>query len=174
MLNPLETIKTITQFRSSPSSAMRALWGVLKGVPGGGRVMGEAVGRMAPYSGTIHPEILDLEPGRARVRMSDTPRVRNHLRSVHAIALMNLGEVSTGTAVLVSTPDDARAIIVELRMEYLKKARGKITADCKFEIPENLGLEKQELLVQADLTDAEGAVVARAHAKWLVSPPRRD
>lgn len=172
MLNPLETVKSIAQFRSAPSSAMRALWGVLKAVPGGGRVMGEAVGRMAPYSGTIHPEVLELEAGRAKVRMSDRPKVRNHLNSVHAIALMNLGEISTGTSVLMAIPDDARAIIVELRMEYLKKARGSITADCSFEIPATLGVEKLELKVSADLTDADGAVVARAHATWLVSPPR--
>jgi acyl-coenzyme A thioesterase PaaI-like protein len=172
MPSPIDALSALTRFRSSPSTAMRSLWDVLKGVPGGGRVMGQLVGRMAPYSGTIRPEILELGPGVARVRMVDTPRVRNHLKSVHAIALMNLGEVSTGTAVLMALPENARAIIVHLGMDYLKKARGPITATCRFELPENVGSTKQELEIHADLKDQEGNVVARAHARWLVSPAR--
>lgn len=169
---PLETLKSIAQFRRSPSAAMRSLWDVLQKVPGGGRVMGRLVGRMAPYTGTVAPEIVELRPGYARVRMKDTPRLRNHLGSVHAIALMNLGEASTGTAVLMGMPDDARAIIVHLGMDYLKKARGTITAECAVELPEGLGTEKQEIKLTADLRDEGGEVVARAHARWLVSPPR--
>lgn len=172
MESPLETLKTVTQFRRSPSAAMRSLWDVLQKVPGGGRVMGRLVGRMAPYSGSIQPEILELRAGYAKVRMKDMPRLRNHLGSVHAIALMNLGEISTGTAVLMSLPEDARAIIVHLGMDYLKKARGPIIAECVVELPEGLGTEKQELELTADLTDASGDVVARAQARWLVGPAR--
>lgn len=165
-------LTTLAQFRSSPSAAIRALWGLLEKVPGGGRMMGRLVGRMAPYSGSIQPEIVELRPGYAKVRMQDAPKLRNHLGSVHAIALMNLGEVSTGIAVLMALPDDARAIIVHLGMDYVKKARGTITAECIVEIPEALGAEKQELALSADLTDAGGEVVARAEARWLVGPAR--
>jgi acyl-coenzyme A thioesterase PaaI-like protein len=150
---------------ASPSS-LKSLWGMLKGVPGGGQVMGRIIGRMAPYTGTIRPEIVALEPGFAKVRMADTRRVRNHLKSVHAIALMNLGEVATGTAMLVSVPDGARAIITHLGMDYLKKARGPITAECTCAVPTSL--ERQEYEVTAELKNAEGTVVARAHARWLV------
>ena len=134
--------------------------------------MGQLVGRLAPYSGTIRPEVIELAAGVARVRMADTPRVRNHLKSVHAIALMNLGEVSTGTALMMALPENARAIIVHLGMDYLKKARGPITAECTVELPEDLGSAKHELEIHADLKDQEGNVVARAHARWLVSPAR--
>jgi acyl-coenzyme A thioesterase PaaI-like protein len=150
---------------ASPSS-LKSLWGVLKAMPKGGVVMGRIIGQMAPYTGTIRPEILALEPGFARVRMNDARRVRNHLNSVHAIALMNLGEVSTGTAMLVSVPEGARAIITHLGMDYLKKARGPITAECTCEVPTTL--ERKEYEVTADLKNADGVVVARAHARWLV------
>jgi acyl-coenzyme A thioesterase PaaI-like protein len=99
--------------------------------------------------------------------MRDRRAVRNHLSSVHAIALMNLGEVATGTAMLVSVPEGARAIITRLAMDYLKKARGPITADCRCDVTDTL--ERKEYAVTADLTNAEGEVVARAHATWLVS-----
>jgi acyl-coenzyme A thioesterase PaaI-like protein len=147
-------------------ASLKSLWAVLRNVPGGGVLMGRLIGRMAPYTGTIRPEVLALEPGFARVRMADTPRVRNHLSSVHAVALMNLGEASTGTAMLASLPDGVRAIIVHLGMDYLKKARGPITAECTCVVPTSL--ERQEYDVTAELKNADGVVVARAHARWLV------
>ncbi|MEW5742489.1 MAG: DUF4442 domain-containing protein [Myxococcota bacterium] len=150
---------------ASPST-LKSLWGVLKTMPGGGVLMGRIIGRMAPYTGTIRPEILALEPGYAKVRMADARRVRNHLNSVHAIALMNLGEVATGTAMLVSVPDGARAIIVHLGMDYVKKARGPITAECRCEVPTTL--ERKEYDVTAELKNADGVLVAKASARWLV------
>jgi acyl-coenzyme A thioesterase PaaI-like protein len=149
-------------------SSLRHAWRLMRGLPGGGHLMGQLVGRMAPYTGTIRPEVLALEPGYARVRMQDRRAVRNHLKSVHAIALMNLGEVATGTAMLVGLPDEARAIIVHLGMDYLKKARGPITAECRAPVPTSV--EKQEYALTAELTDSSGVRVARAHARWLVGP----
>jgi acyl-coenzyme A thioesterase PaaI-like protein len=152
---------------ASPSS-LRSLWTMLRQLPGGGRIMGTLVGRMAPYTGTIRPEVLELENGRAKLRMNDTRRVRNHLNSVHAIALMNLGEAVTGLAMMVSLPDDARGIITHLGMDYLKKARGPITAECVITVPATN--ERKEHDFTADLKNEAGEVVARAHARWLIGP----
>jgi acyl-coenzyme A thioesterase PaaI-like protein len=130
--------------------------------------MGALVGRMAPYTGTIRPEVLALEQGYAKLRMADTRRVRNHLKSVHAIALMNLGEAVTGVAMLASLPDDARGIITHLGMDYLKKARGPITAECTITVPDST--ERREHDFTAELKNEAGEVVARAHARWLIGP----
>jgi acyl-coenzyme A thioesterase PaaI-like protein len=152
---------------ASPST-LRLLWNTLRAVPGGGVIMGRLVGRMAPYTGTIRPEVVSLEPGYAKVRMADRPAVRNHLACVHAIALMNLGEATTGLAMMVSMPDDARGIITNLSMDYLKKARGPITAECS--CAQVSSSERREYDVVADLKNEAGEVVARATAKWLVGP----
>ncbi len=149
-------------------AALRKVWPVLRAVPGGGRVLGRIVGRMAPYTDTIRPEFVALDDGYAKVRLRDSKRVRNHLRSVHAIALMNLGEVTTGTAMLYGLPEGARGIITNLSMEYLKKARGTITAECSCEVPQTT--ERKEYEVHAELKDEAGDVVARAHARWMIGP----
>ena len=148
--------------------SLRRVWSVLRHAPGGGALMGVILGNMAPYTGTIQPEVIALEEGYARVRMRDRRAVRNHLRSVHAIALMNLGEVATGVAMMFSLPAGMRGIITHLEMDYLKKARGSITAECR--APVAVVGERREYDVQADLTDEAGEVVARARARWLIGP----
>ena len=154
--------------RLATSETLRRAWGVLRHAPGGGVLMGQILGNLAPYTGTIRPEVLTLEEGYARVRMQDRRGVRNHLSSVHAIALMNLGEVSTGVAMMSALPGDMRGIITHLEMDYLKKARGPITAECR--APVAVVGERREYDVQADLTDEAGEVVARARARWLIGP----
>lgn len=154
----------------SNPAAMLPLWSMLKAVPGGGRVMGRLIGRMAPYTGTIKPQIEQLEPGYAKVSMRDRKQIRNHLRSVHAIALMNLGEVSTGVAMMVSMPEGLRGIPVHLQMDYVKKARGTITGECTCEIPSSM--ERKEYEITALLKDKSGDIVARCRARWMIGPGR--
>ena len=151
-------------------SGLRQVWGMLKKVPGGGKMMGALIGRMAPYTGTIRPEVLELDLGRSRVVMRDRKAVRNHLNCIHAIALMNLGEMSTGSAMMYSMPDGARAIITHLGMEYRKKARGAIVAEASCPVPSST--ERKEYNFTAELKDAHGDVVAVATARWLVGPAK--
>src|SRR5256885_684594 len=107
---------------------LRDLWNLLSGMPGGKRVFSRLVGRMAPYTGTIHATVTVLRAGYAEVQMPDRRAVRNHLDSVHAIALANLAELAGNVALMYSLPDDARFIVSGLDIEYTKKARGTITA----------------------------------------------
>jgi acyl-coenzyme A thioesterase PaaI-like protein len=129
------------------------------------------IGFMIPYSGSIHPRVLELRSGYAKVQMKDRRAVRNHLHSVHAIALMNLGELTTGLAMTLAMPDGARGIVTGLEMQYLKKARGLLTAECTAP-PFDATVSGQHDF-KADIVDASGDVVARATAHWLVGPAER-
>lgn len=153
------------------ASGMRLTWDVLTKVPGGNRVFSKLLGRMAPYTGTIDPVVVDLRPGFARVQMRDRRAVRNHLDSIHAIALMNLAEVSSGVAMMASIPDDARGILTGLSIRYGKKARGLLTAECTCEPPATS--ERREVTIEAVIRDESGAEVARAQASWLIGPKKR-
>ena len=153
---------------AGPGEVLRTWWGRLSPLPGGKALFAFLFGRMVPYSGSVHPRFEELAPGNARVSIPDRRSNRNHLQSVHAIALMNVGEIASGLTLVPALPKGARAILVGLSMEYVKKARGTITATCSY--PEPVRLEKREHELESVLTDAAGEVVARARARWLVGP----
>jgi len=61
-----------------------------------------AVASVAPYFASIAPRIAVLEPGRCDVQFRNRRQVRNHLGTVHAIAMCNAGGFTQWTVALVS------------------------------------------------------------------------
>ena len=134
-------------------------------LPGGTRLFSRLLGFFIPYTGTIGAQVVEVRPGYARVSLRDRRRVRNHLNSIHAVALVNLGEVATGLAVLSGLSGDLRGILVGIEAEYVKTARGRIEAIAEFELPEVIGDDTRHR-VEARLLDASGETVTRVQAIW--------
>lgn len=155
-------------FRGSSVAWIREAWQLLSPLPGGKRLYGRFLGVAIPYTGTIHPEVIELAPGRAVIAMRDRPRLRNHVGSLHAIALCNLAELTGNAALAASLQPDARFIVRGLRMEYLKKARGRIVASC--DCPTSVGPTRAEYELEVSLKDESGAEVARGHFTSVVGP----
>lgn len=143
-----------------------SVWSRAQALPFGNRLFSKFVGRMAPYTGTINAVVEELGDGYCRAVLHDRPAVRNHLSSLHAVALMNLGEVATGLAVMHGIDGRGRGIVRGLRMEYYKKARGTITATCDAALPKEPG--KHDLEVEGELRDEAGDLVAKAWATWRI------
>lgn len=149
---------------------LRKYWKLLSGKPFGKWVFSRAVGFMAPYSGTISAKVMHLEPGSGVVELKEHRKISNHLKSVHAIALVNLAEMVTGLTLMNSLPDSTRGILTGIQMHYHKKARGLLTAKCLCEIPQTN--EQKELMISGEIINEQGEVVATAVANWMIGPEK--
>lgn len=150
----------------SPGNTLLARWNRLRVVPGGAALFSFFLGAVVPYSGTIGARVRTFEPGFAQVALPDRRRVRNHLASIHAMALANFCELTSGLAVLSALPQDTRGILVGFSISYLKKARGLLVAESR--VDPALLPESGDFSVAVEARDAAGDVVVRAQAAWRI------
>jgi acyl-coenzyme A thioesterase PaaI-like protein len=149
---------------AAPGARVLSLWRRCASLPFGGALFGWLFGRQVPYSGSIGASVIELEPGHARLALRDRRAVRNHLGSIHAVALTNLGELASGLAMTTALPAGVRGIVLRIETVYLKKARGTLLCDCRASVPEVTGDLNHE--VHAEIRDAGGDIVASVRVQW--------
>ncbi|MEP7312699.1 MAG: hotdog fold domain-containing protein [Pseudomonadota bacterium] len=148
----------------SPGRVLLQLWRRLRPLPGGTWLFSLLFGWRVPYSGSVRPRVRVLAPGHAEIEIPDRRANRQHLGSIHAIALLNVAEQASGLALLTGLPDGIRGIVTQISMQYFKKARGTIRAVCHVVTP--TVTSDIEFDVTADCLDRDGNVVARATVRW--------
>lgn len=149
---------------------VRSGWDRLHGLPGGKQLFSKLVGSAAPYTGNLGAIVEEVRYGYARATLRDRRAVRNHLDSIHAIALVNFGEMASGVGFMYSLPPRSRAILTRIKADYLKKSRGTLTAECAFEPPTSNETQDMELMVE--IQDESGDTTCIVHAFWRVGPVR--
>jgi len=153
-----------TPTKNNTFARVQQLWLRLQRLPGGLWLFSRILGWFIPYTGTISANVKVLKPGFVQIHMQDRRRVRNHLNSIHALALANLGELTSGLALLGTLNADTRGIPTRLSTEYFKKARGNMIAESHCIMP--TVTEDTDVEVYADIRDADGDVVARTTVNW--------
>lgn len=153
---------------SGSGKTILRIWSSLSELPGGKLLFSRLLARINPYTGTIGARVLELGPGHARAQMREHRGIQNHVSSIHAIALINLAEVTSGLALMCGLPEGARGIPVELSIQYHVKARGLVTASCRCDAPSTSA--PCEVEVPCEIHNAEGVLVASARASWKVGP----
>ena len=169
-LNFLALIDQLRNWNDGSRNLAKEGWDKLHKLPRGKHLYSYLIGRYAPYTGSINALIEELSVGYSQVSLKESPSIRNHLRSIHAVALANLAELSGNIALSYSMPVDARFIVAKMEIEYHKKARGTVTAICECPIPENS--EKQTYLVPVRIVNDANEVVCTAVLHSLVGPKK--
>ena len=158
----------MSKSRPSPGAALRRAWARLSPLPGGPWLFSRILGWMNRYTGSVGAVVRRLEPGDVAVELKDRARVRNHLDSVHAIALTNIAEQASGLAVLTALPSSVRGIPVHIGISFAKKARGTLLAECRCSVPAVTADTEYE--VTSIVRDAGGEEVAKATVTWRLGP----
>lgn len=152
---------------SSAPTHLWTSWQRFSKFPGGKQIFSKLIGQYIPYTGSIKPMVQKISPDHVVVSMKDTRSVRNHLKSLHAIAIANLGELSTGLALNSQLKDNAKSILTKLEIEYLKKARGTITSEVHFKLPNSFDSDS-DFRIEAEIKNDQSETVAKVFGTWRV------
>ncbi len=127
----------------------------------------------APYFSSIAPRIVSLAPGRGEATLRHRRAVRNHLGTVHAIALCNLAEFIGGLTCDASIPASMRWIPRGMTVEYPRKATGTMHALALPAFAPLVADAGYALPVDVDIANDAGETVFRARIDMWVSPRQR-
>jgi acyl-coenzyme A thioesterase PaaI-like protein len=147
-----------------------ALYRRLAGKPMGRWLFSRLICFKAPYFSTIRPRITALEPGRCEAVIRDRRGVRNHIGSVHAIAMCNLAELVGGLMTDATIPASMRWIPKGMAVQYLKKAKGTLRATATPDIAVVEAEQGYELPVSVKVRDGDDDAVFHARITMWVSP----
>ena len=155
----------------SKTNFIRDAWNRLERVPGGKLLYSRMVGRLAPYTGSMGAVVQELErrvlPNHAGGPQGGAKPPVVHPRGRTGEPGRDDGELALG----YSLPDDARFIVAGMGLDYVKKARGTITGECR--TPPIDSSAKQEYQINVTLRDEGGDVVVEGTLRTLVGPKQR-
>lgn len=144
-------------------------WRTASRLPLGSRLFSIGMSIHVPYFASVRPHVLEMAPGRCRVRIADRWRVHNHLGTVHAIAQCNAAEIAMGMAVDAAVPPTHRWIPIGMTVEYRAKARGTLTATASFD-PPAWPDEATDHTVDVEIEDERGTITSFARITVRVEP----
>ena len=148
-------------------SQLLTYWQWLSKKPMGRWLFNRIIRFINPYTGSLKANVIALDSGYAKLELKDRRSIRNHLHSIHAIALTNLGEFTSGLALISLFSERMRGIPVDIHVEFFKKARGTLQAECTAQLP--FFEEEINHTVVANIMNAEKEQVAQVSVIWKLS-----
>jgi uncharacterized protein (TIGR00369 family) len=128
--------------------------------------MSDHLKEIPPAARLLGREILsvDLASGEVKLRFTASEQLANRLGTVQGGMLAAMLDSATGNAVMAKLPANLTAVTTRLDTQFLKPAAlGAITATARVIYQDERSAE-----VTAELSDAEGWIVATARAELRV------
>lgn len=138
----------------------------------GDKVFDVAFSQVAPYFWTVRPHFAVIEPNRAEVVIRKRRAVKNHIGTVHAIALCNGLEAAMGVLAEATIPATKRWIPKGMEVSYTAKADSDITCIAETD-QEQWDTANGELPVRVKGVREDGTVVIEGVIRlWVTEKPR--
>lgn len=125
--------------------------------------------------GTAKVEVSQLTHSGSVFKLANRKRVQNHIGTIHAAGMALVAETATGMLVGMNVPDDKVPVIKTMQVNFLKRAKGDLTARAHLtdeQINNILSTEKGEVEVAVKVTDEEGKEPIECQMIWAWTPKR--
>lgn len=136
----------------------------------------KAFGRVVPMVGTANIRYLEVNPSQVKVRIENQRNMQNHIKGVHAAAMALLAETATGFLTGLHVPDHRILLIKTLHVDYLKVAKGGLTATAYLNEEQQTLIasqEKGELLIPVTVVDDAGNEPIQCQMLWAWLPKQK-
>ena len=142
----------------------------------------ELMPQLVPFVKTLGLEYLELDDGRAVLRLSDDPAFHNHVAGPHAGAIFTLAESASGAVVIGSFEDllpTVTPLAASAEIAYSKLQKGPVTATAVLGRPaDEVRAELAEtgktvqFPVEVTMADEAGNETSRMTISWALRPNR--
>ncbi len=139
-------------------------------------IWSKAFGQVVPMVGTANIRYLDVSPSQVVVRIENRRNMQNHIKGVHAAAMALLAETATGFVTGLNVPDDRIVLIKSLHIDYLKVAKGGLTATATLNAEQQQFIANQtkgELEIPVTVVDDSGTSPIQCRMIWAWLPKKR-
>ncbi|MEB3768244.1 DUF4442 domain-containing protein [Acinetobacter sp. MD2] len=133
----------------------------------------KAFGRIVPMVGTAKIRYLEVDANHVTVRIENQRNMQNHIHGIHAAAMALLAETATGFVTGLHVPDHRILLIKSLHVDYLRVAKGGLTATATLSQHQQQFIaeqEKGELLIPVSVVDDAGNQPIQCQMLWAWLP----
>lgn len=129
-----------------------------------------------PFVGTAGCEFEKITNEEVIVSIKNKRKSRNHIGQIHAAAMALIAETASGFVVAMNLPADKLNLIKSLKVNYLKRTKGKMTAVARV-TPDQIQKMKTEpkgdIMVEVIVTDESGEPPISCEMNWAWVPKKR-
>lgn len=132
-------------------------------------------GRIVPMVGTAKIRYMEVSREKVVVKIDNHKDMQNHIKGVHAAATALLAETATGFVTGLNVPDDRILLIKTLHVDYVKVAKGALTATATLSDEQRemiVNTEKGELSIPITVVDESGEQPVQCEMIWAWRPKR--
>ncbi len=151
--------------------SLLTLWNNAAKLPQGKRVFSIAFARKAPYFATVSPRFVELRPNYAELVVPKKRSVRNHIGTLHAIALCNGLEAAMGALAEATIPSGKRWIPQGMEVSYTAKATSDVTCIAETHQEQWTG-DDPHLPVRVRGVREDGTIVVEGEIRLWVTPKK--
>ena len=143
-------------------------------IAGALKLVTQFVGQAIPFASRNGFKVIDFKPGYVKAFMPLKGN-KNHFNAMYAGALFTVAELPGGIISVFNFDERFYPVLKDLKMDFLKMAKTDVTVAFQLDASElkrlqNETLEqgKAEFMLEGEVTDANGQVVARSLAHYQV------
>lgn len=119
--------------------------------------LSELIGRPVPFAELLGLQILESEPGLARLAVELRPELLNSFHDAHGGVVTALADVALAVAAIRTDGAARGAITVNLSISFVGPGRGRLVAEGRC-----LRAGRELAFSEGEVRDAGGALVAKA------------